>query len=147
MYLEDLSIGQKFVSEKLQISENEIISFAKEFDPQPFHLDNEAAKDTLFQGLAASGWHTAAITMKLLTKGSGLPFSKGAIGAGGELSWPLPVRPNDTLQVETTILEIHPSRSKPDRGRVKVENRTINQHGETVQLFVASLVVFSGKQL
>ena len=142
MYLEDLSIGQKFVSSKLQISTSDILAFAKQFDPQPFHLDHEQAKETLFQGLAASGWHTSAITMKLLTEGKGLPISSGVIGAGGELSWPMPVRPDDTLQVETTILEIHPSRSKPDRGRVKVENRTINQDGETVQFFIASLVVF-----
>ena len=142
MYLEDLTPGQKFISSTLRVSKNDIIRFAQEFDPQPFHLDNDKAKDTLFQGLAASGWHTSALTMKLLTEGNGLPISSGVIGAGGELSWPLPVRPDDSLHVQTTILDIHPSRSKPDRGRVKVENLTINQHGETVQRFIASLVVF-----
>ena len=146
MYLEDLSIGQKFISNQVIVSREEIIEFSKQFDPQPFHLSDEGADGTLFQSLAASGWHTAAISMKLLTEGNGLPLCKGIIGAGGEISWPIPVRPNDALHVETTILEIHPSRSKPDRGRVKVENKTINQLGETVQLFFASLVVFSNKK-
>lgn len=143
MYLEDLSIGQRFVTSTYQVTEEQIIEFAKEFDAQPFHLDAEAAEDSFFQGLAASGWHTAAISMKLLTTSDGLSIDSGLIGVGGELSWPIPVRPNDTLHVETTIVDIQPSKSKPDRGRVKVENRTLNQHGETVQLFVVSLLVFS----
>ena len=111
-----------------------------QFDPQPFHLDDEAAKATLFGGLAASGWHTAAITMKLLVA-SGLPLRGGIIGSGGEVSWPRPTRPGDTLTVLSEIEEITPSRSKPDRGMMRVRSETRNQHGEIVQVLIAKLVV------
>jgi acyl dehydratase len=113
---------------------------AAQFDPQPFHLDGEAAKATLFGALAASGWHTAAITMKLLVE-SGLPLMGGIIGSGGEVSWPRPTRPGDTLTVVSEVEEITPSRSRPDRGMIRVRSETRNQHGETVQVLIAKLVV------
>jgi acyl dehydratase len=118
----------------------EIKRFAAEYDPQPFHLDDEAARATLFGGLAASGWHTAAVSMRLNVEAA--PFAGGIIGSGGELVWTKPVRPGDTLQVETEVLDIVPSRSKPDRGMVTVRCTTRNQLGETVQTFTPKLVVF-----
>jgi acyl dehydratase len=141
LYLEDLTVGQTFVSSSLTITANEIIAFAGKYDPQPFHLDDEAAKRTLFGGLAASGWHTAALTMRLLVQGGGTPLAGGIIGGGGEIAWPRPTRPGDTLHVEAEVVEIIPSRSKPDRGMVLMRNRTLNQNGEEVQVFTAKLVV------
>ena len=140
LYLEDLHVGQRFVSDAERLTETQITSFAAEWDPQPFHLHAEAARATFFEGLAASGWHTAAISMRLLVRG-GLPIAGGIIGSGGELLWMKPVRPNDTLHVETEVLEIVPSRSKPDRGMVQVRCLTLNQDGETVQSFSPKLVV------
>jgi acyl dehydratase len=139
-FLEDLRVGQRFSSGSHTIDEAQIKAFAAQFDPQPFHLDGEAAKATLFGGLAASGWHTAAITMKLLVA-SGLPLMGGIIGSGGEVSWPRPTRPGDTLTVVSEIEEITPSRSRPDRGMIRVRSETRNQHGETVQILIAKLVV------
>jgi acyl dehydratase len=138
--LEDLHLGQRFSSGSHTIDEAQIKAFAAQFDPQPFHLDSEAAKATLFGGLAASGWHTAAITMKLLVE-SGLPLSGGIIGSGGELSWPKPTRPGDTLSVFSEVEEVTPSRSRPDRGMIRVRSETRNQRGEIVQILVAKLVV------
>src|SRR5512142_3332366 len=115
LYLDDLHIGQRFISGTHLIDEGQIKAFAQQFDPQPFHLDAEAAKETRFEGLVASGWHTAAISMRLLVD-SGLPIAGGIIGAGGEIAWPKPTRPDATLHVEGEILEIKPSRSHPDRG-------------------------------
>jgi acyl dehydratase len=140
LFLEDLHVGQRFSSASHTIDEGQIKAFAAQFDPQPFHLDGEAAKATLFGGLAASGWHTAAITMKLLVE-SGLPLRGGIIGSGGELSWPMPTRPGDTLTVVSEIEEVTPSRSRPDRGMIRVRNETRNQHDEIVQILVAKLVV------
>ena len=122
-------------STKLQIK-----AFASQFDPQPFHLDENAAKASLFSGLVASGWHTAAMTMRLLVE-TGLPLAGGLIGAGGELSWPRPTRPGDILRVESEVQEIIPSRSRPDRGVVALRMVTRNQRDEEVQIFVAKLVV------
>lgn len=139
-FLGDLSTGQKFESGCLTVSEADILRFADEFDPQPFHLDDDAARQTLFGGLAASGWHTAALTMRLLVDG-GLPFAGGIIGTGGEISWPRPVRPGDALRLVSEIREIVPSRSRPDRGRVTVVCETFNQNDELVQRLVAVLVV------
>ncbi|ACK52116.1 MaoC domain protein dehydratase [Methylocella silvestris BL2] len=140
LFLDDLKVGQRFLSGSCEIEASEIKAFAAQFDPQPFHLDEEAAKASLFGGLAASGWHTAAITMKLLVQG-GAPIAGGVIGAGGELRWPLPVRPGDRLEVESEILDIAPSRSKPDRGIVTIRSWTRNQRGEVVQDMTAKLVV------
>src|SRR6266545_3914120 len=139
-FLEDLRVGQRFSSGSHTIDEAQIKAFAAQFDPQPFHLDGEAAKATLFGGLAASGWHTAAITMKLLVE-SGLPLRGGIIGSGGEISWPRSTRPGDTLTALSEIEEITPSRSRPDRGMIRVRSETRNQHGETVQILIAKLVV------
>ncbi|VFU09421.1 MaoC family dehydratase [Methylocella tundrae] len=139
-YLDDLKIGQRFVSGSHTMDEAEIKAFAAKFDPQPFHLDDESAKDSLFGGLAASGWHTASITMKLLVEG-GAPLAGGVIGAGGEVAWPRPTRPGDRLQVESEIIDIKPSRSRPERGMVTVRSETRNQRGEVVQILTAKLVV------
>jgi acyl dehydratase len=140
LFLEDLHVGQRFASASHTIDEGEVKAFAAQFDPQPFHLDDEAAKATLFGGLAASGWHTAAITMKLLVE-SGLPLRGGIIGSGGEISWPKPTRPGDTLTVGSEIEEVTPSRSRPDRGMIRVRSETRNQRGEIVQILIAKLVV------
>jgi len=141
LYLEDLHIGQKFASGLYRLDENQIKAFAAEFDPQSFHLDEAAADGSIFRGLAASGWHTAAIAMRLLVTG-GLPLANGIIGLGGELAWPKPTRPGDTLRVESEILEILPSRSKPNQGIVKVRSTTLNQDGEPVHMFTAKVLVF-----
>lgn len=140
LYLEDLSVGQRFVSDTFIMEENGIKAFAADFDPQPFHLNGEAAKDTFFGELVASGWHTAAVTMRLMVR-SGLPISGGIVGAGGEITWPRPTFPGAILHVESEILEIKPSRSNPSRGLAIVRSETINQNGEIVQILVARLVV------
>lgn len=140
LYLEDLSEGQRFTSGRHRVEEADIHRFAREYDPQPFHLDAEAAKTTLFAGLAASGWHTAAITMRL-TVDSGFSLAGGVIGAGfDELKWPRPVRPGDELHLLIEVLEVRPSRSKPDRGTVKVRSTTLNQNDEPVQVSVGNLI-------
>jgi acyl dehydratase len=139
-YLDDLTLGQRFVSGAHTMEPDAITRFAAEYDPQPFHMDDAAARGTLFGGLAASGWHTAATSMRLIVNG-GLPIAGGIIGTGGELLWTNPVRPGDTLHVECEVLEITPSRSKPDRGTVVVRCLTKNQKGETVQSFTPRLVV------
>ena len=140
-YLEDFTVGQTFVSGRLRIDEEQIKRFASEFDPQPFHLDDEAARDTMFRGLAASGWHTAALTMRLLVEGELKPAG-GIVGAGiDELRWPHPVRPGDELRVESEVLEVRPSMSRPGQGMIKVRSTTLNESGEAVQIFVGNLVV------
>ncbi len=139
-YLDDLKVGQRFTSPTHQLDDAQIKAFAGQFDPQPFHLDDEAARGTLFGGLAASGWHTAAITMKLLVAG-GAPIAGGIIGAGGEIKWPAPTRPSDLLYVESEVIEIVPSKSRPDRGMVTMRSRTKNQDGQVVQEFTAKMVV------
>lgn len=143
LFLDDLYVGQRFRSATHIIDEAQIKAFAAQFDPQPFHTDEEAAKDTFFKGLAASGWHTAAITMRLNVE-TGLPLAGGIIGAGGELNWPAPTRPGDMLHVESEVVEITPSRSKPDRGIAVIVSRTVNQRGEVVQILKAKLVVPRG---
>lgn len=138
IYLEDLAVGDVFVSAEHALDAAQIIDFATRFDPQPFHIDAEAARDSFFEGLAASGWHTAAITMKLLVQS--LPLARGVIGAGGEISWPRATRPGDVLKVTSTVLEILPSRSKPDRGFVVVQSLTSNQAGEVCQKLVSKVL-------
>jgi acyl dehydratase len=141
LYLEDFSPGQKFGSGQLRVERDRIKSFAIEFDPQPFHLDDEAAGRSLFKGLAASGWHTAALTMRLLVE-SELKPAGGIVGAGfEELRWPRPVRPGDELHLESEVLEVRASKSRPDQGVIKVRTTTMNQNGEPVQVFVGSLIV------
>jgi acyl dehydratase len=140
-YLEDFAVGQTFGSGRVRVDKERIKSFAAEFDPQPFHLNEEAARDTIFQGLAASGWHTAALTMRLLVESAGNPAG-GIIGTGFEkLRWPLPVRPGDELRVESEVLEVRSSESRPQQGLIKVRSTTLNQNGEAVQVFVANLIV------
>ena len=141
LYLEDLHVGQRFTSGSYYIDLDQIKAFAAEFDPQSFHIDEAAAKQSIFRGLAASGWHTAAATMRLLVTG-GLQLADGIVGLGGELSWSRPTRPGDTLRVESEILEIISSRSKPDRGVVIVRSVTQNQNGDEVQVLTAKLLVF-----
>jgi acyl dehydratase len=140
LYLEDLAIGQRFTSETYVMEASRIKEFAAEFDPQPFHLEEGAAEATVFKGLAASGWHTAAVAMRLLVTG-GLPFANGLVGVGGEVAWPRPTRPGDILHVEIEIVEITPSRSKPHQGIVTVRGTMFNQHGEAVYLLTAKLLV------
>ena len=140
-YLEDFAPGQTFASPPLRVEAERIKSFAAEFDPQPFHLDEARARGTIFGGLAASGWHTAAVTMRLLVASSFRPVG-GIIGAGlDEFRWPLPVRPGDELHVDVEILEVRPSKSRPGQGLVKARVTTLNQNGEIVQLCVPNLLV------
>src|ERR1700736_6666078 len=144
-YFEDVKAGERFKSATYQISEEQIISFAREFDPQPFHLDKVAARQTMFEGLIASGWHTAAITMRLFVPT--LNFAEGAIGRGvDELRWPNAVHPGDALQVETEIVDLRLSRSKPSHGIVRLRNVTTNQRGEIVQTMTASALVLRAKR-
>jgi len=140
LYLEDLHVGQRSTTRTHTLDESQIVSFASQFDPQAFHLDAAAARDTVFGGLVASGWHTASITMRLLVT-EGLPIAGGLVGRAAEVSWPRPTRPGDALRVESEVLEITPSRSSPDRGIVKVRSETRNQRDEVVQILVATMVV------
>lgn len=140
-FLEDLREGQTFVSPSREITADAIKAFAREFDPQPFHTDEVAAEGSFFGSLAASGWHTAALTMRLLVDG-GLPLAGGSIGAGGEIRWPQATRPGDVLTVTSTVETIRPSRSRPDRGMVTVRSETRNQRGEVVQVLVSTVIAF-----
>lgn len=141
LHLEDLMVGQSFTSLSHLVTVEAIKAFAYQFDPQPFHLDEAAAQKSFFGGLAASGWHTAAITMKLLVE-SGMRLSGGLIGAGGELTWPRPTRPGDVLTVVSEVLAVTPSRSRPERGFVTVRCETRNQNGETVQIMTSRMLVW-----
>ena len=141
LYLEDLVPGHVFHAGSVTLTEAAIIAFATLYDPQPFHTDPDAARDhALFQGLAASGWHTAAVSMRLITQAMG-ELAGGVIGGGGDLQWPRPTRPGDTLRVECEVLEVTPSRSRPERGSYVVRHRTLNQMNEEVQVFTARGVV------
>jgi acyl dehydratase len=140
-YLEDFAVGQTFGSGRLRVDKEQIKAFAAEFDPQPFHLDEDAARDTIFRGLAASGWHTAALTMRLLVE-SELGPAGGIVGAGfDEFRWPRAVRPGDELHIESEVLEVRPSRSRSNQGLVKVRTTTLNQNNEAVQIQIANLIV------
>ena len=140
-FLEDFAAGQVFKSGRKRVDKDEIFAFAKQYDPQPFHLDEAAARQSLFAGLAASGWHTAAMTMRLLVDGEFKPAG-GILGVGfDELSWPRAVRPGDELRVHSEVLEVRPSKSRPDRGMIRVRNTTFNQNDEPVQVFTGNLLV------
>ncbi|VVP86554.1 hypothetical protein PS910_02463 [Pseudomonas fluorescens] len=145
LYLEDLKVGDIFTSGTYEMSEERILAFAAEFDPQPFHTDPEAAKDSFFGGLAASGWHTSAVTMRLLVQST--PLAGGLIGAGSEVSWPRAVRPGDVLRVVTTIKELIPSKSKPDRGMALVESVALNQDDAVCQKSVSKVLVFRREKM
>lgn len=139
LYFDDLPVGRSFRSLSRRIEAAEIIAFAKQFDPQPFHLDDEAAKSSMFKGLAASGWHTMALTMRLIV--DSMPIAGGVIGSGAdELRWLRPVRPGDELWVESEVLDAVPSQSRP-QGRVKMRNTTRDAAGEAVQVFTAQMIV------
>jgi acyl dehydratase len=140
-YLEDLKVGDRFGSDTIEVTQETIFEFARQFDPQAFHLDVEAAERSIFKELTASGWHTAAMSMRLFVTGEFKPAG-GSIGlAVDELRWPQPVRPGDVLQLETEILDVRKSRSKPDRGIIRIRNVTTNQRGEIVQTFLAFVMV------
>jgi acyl dehydratase len=140
-YLEDFAVGQVFKSGRKRVDKDEIFTFAREYDPQPFHLDEAAARQSPFAGLAASGWHTAAMSMRLIVDGEFKPAG-GILGVGfDELSWPRAVRPGDELYVKSEVLEVRPSKSRPDRGMIRVRNTTFNQNDEPVQVFTGNLLV------
>ena len=146
LFLEDLVVGQTFGSGRLQIDARSIKHFAVEFDPQPFHLDEQAARETIFRGLAASGWHTAALTMRLLVESDFKP-ANGLVGASmDELSWPRPVRPGDELHIEIEILEIRLSKSRQGQGIVKIRVVTLNQANKAVQIYIANIVVLGRRK-
>jgi acyl dehydratase len=140
-YLEDFAVGQVYHSGRLRVDKAQILAFAAQFDPQPYHLDEEAARQSVFGGLAASGWHTAALTMRLLVDGEFKPAG-GILGVGfDELSWPRPVRPGDELHAKSEVLEVRPSKSRADRGMIRVRTTTLNQNDEAVQIFTGNLIV------
>jgi len=140
VYLEDVAVGQRFVTRSYVVSEADVLRFAREFDPQPFHVDADAAKQSVFGGLVASGWHTVAITMRLMVDDSP-HFAWGIVGVGAEVQWPAPTRPGDALTVHGEIVEITPSRSRPDRGIVTVRSETRKQGEVVVQVLTAKLMV------
>ncbi|MDR6858507.1 MaoC family dehydratase [Variovorax guangxiensis] len=140
LYLDDLRVGDTFKTASHRLDADQVRFFAMHFDPQPFHLDDAAARQSFFGGLAASGWHTAATTMRLLVT-SGPPLANGIVGAGAKVEWKAPTRPGDVLRVESEVIEITPSSSRPDRGMVVMRSDTLNQRGEIVQTMTATLVV------
>ena len=139
LYLDDLSVGQRFTTGEYVLDADGAVAFASQWDPQPFHTDAAAAADSFFGELVASGWHTAAITMRLAVLG--LPIAGGLIGAGGEISWPAPTRPGAVLHVEAEVLEVRPSRSRPDRGMAVVRMETVDREGAVAQVFTVTMVV------
>ena len=140
-YLEDYAVGQVYRTGRVQIDKDQILAFANQFDPQPYHLDEGAAQKSVFGGLAASGWHTAALTMRLLVDSDFRP-ANGILGVGfDDLSWPRPVRPGDKLYAQSEVLEVRPSKSRPDRGLIRVRTTTFNQDDEPVQIYTGNLLV------
>lgn len=140
-FLEDFAAGQVYRSGRLRVDEEQIKSFAAQFDPQPYHLDHDAARKSVFGRLVASGWHTAALTMRLLVDSEFRPAG-GVLGVGFDnLTWPRPVRPGDELRVESEVLEVRPSKSRSDRGLIRVRTTTFNQNDEPVQIFTGNLLV------
>ena len=140
LYLEDLYVGQKFESPPHPLDADQIKRFAAEFAPLPFHLAEEAARSSMFKGLAASGWHTMALTMRMLVES--VPLADGVIGASTEVAWPKPTRPGMILTVFSEVTDIRPTRSKPDMGIVTMRSETRDQDGEVVQIFTARMPVF-----
>jgi acyl dehydratase len=140
LYLEDLAVGRKFTTASAAVTLEDSKAFAAQFDPQPFHLDEAAGRQSVFGELAASGWYTASLTMRLLVDGE-LKIAGGLVGLGAEMKWPRPTFPGDTLHVETEVLDVRASESKPDRGIVTVRNQTLNQKGEPVQVAVVKMLV------
>jgi acyl dehydratase len=140
LFFDDLKVGDTYTSGTHDVTIEDIKRFAAEFDPQPFHLDDAAARNTMFGGLAASGWHTAAITMRLLVTG-GPKLANGILGAGGEIEWKAPTRPGDVLHADSEVVELIPSRSRPDRGVVVLRTKTVNQRGDVVQILTGKLMV------
>jgi acyl dehydratase len=142
LWLEDVEVGSKFRTAEYKVTREDVIEFARKYDPQPFHMSESTAEGTFFNGLAASGWHTAAITMRLLVT-SGIPIATGIIGASVDLAWPSPTRPGDILRVELTVTEVRSSKSNPSRGFVTTVYDTLNQHGSARQHTTAKLLVFA----
>jgi acyl dehydratase len=140
LYFEDLEVGQKYATGTHTVVAADIVRFAREFDPQPFHVDESAGNNSVFGGLVASGWHTAGITMRLLVEG-GAKIAGGMIGGGGDIKWTKPVRPGDTLHVVAEIIELTRSESRADRGIVTMRIETRNQHAETVQILICKIIV------
>ena len=140
LYFEDFAVGQVYTAGPVRVSADDIKAYARQFDPQPFHTDEALARATFFRGLAASGWHTASLTMSLVVQA--LPIAGGVIGGGvDELRWPTPLRPGDELRLEGEIMEVRPSRTKPGRGLVRVRTTTLNREDQAVQTMIANLVV------
>jgi acyl dehydratase len=140
-YFEDFAVGQTFNTGRQRVDKDQMVTFAKQFDPQYYHLDEEAAKKSPFKGLAASGWHTAAMTMRLMVDGEFKPAG-GILGVGfDQMNWPRAVRPGDELRVTSEVLEVRPSKTRNDRGTIRVRNTTLNQNDEVVQVFIANLLV------
>ncbi len=140
LYLEDLQAGRRFVTDRYAVNAEAMKSFARQFDPQPCHLSEAAAQATFFEGLVASGWHTAALTMRLMVE-SGPRLAGGVIGAGCEIRWPTPTRPDDVLHVEGEVLSVRPSQSRPGRGLLALRCETRNQRGQIVQTMTANLFI------
>jgi acyl dehydratase len=146
-YLEDFAVGQTFGSGRTRIDGDRALAFAAEFDPQPFHLDEAAARRSIFGGLTASGWHTAAVTMRLLVE-SELKPAGGLVGAGlDECRWPRPVRPGDMLRLECEVSDVRPSKSRPEQGLIKLRTTTLNQNDEPVMVYVVNMVVPRRKEI
>jgi len=139
LYLDDLAVGGKFATGLVTLTLEGCKAFAAEFDPQPFHLDEDAARATFFGGLAASGWHIVCLTMRMIAEK--VPFAGGLIGGAAEITWPQPTRPTDVLEVVSIVMEVTPSRSKPERGMALLRTETRNQKGELLQIFTAKCVI------
>ncbi len=142
VFFDDLAIGQTFQGGPLTVTRDDLIAFAERFDPQPQHLSEDLARTSMFGELVASGWHTAALTMRMLVDGASPRVEGGVVGAGiEEIRWPTPVRPGDQLTAESEILDMRPSRSRADRGLIKLKTTTKNQTGAVVQIITANIVV------
>ena len=145
LWIEDLIIGYRFRTDAYKLTADDIVEFASKWDPQPFHVGEETARETFFKGLAASGWHTAAITMRLLVT-SGIPLAGGIIGAGVDVAWPTATRPGDQLHVEGEVVDIHTPKSHSSRGLISLTYDTVNQDGEVRQSSKARLLAFARPQ-